>query len=269
LQGRDFHPLLLTEFIPQNLAAELKRQKLEFVDTVGNAYLNHPPLYVEITGRKRPLKPNTPDRAFRPAGLKVIYVLLKNPEFIRTNYRDLAKRAGIAVGAVGIFLENLRQLGFIRRVKPEAQELANRRDLVDRWTIAYNETLRPKLALGTYRFAGRAIEDLVKAAGDRRDVLIGGELGAAVLTKHLRPERATLHIEGDLNRALALMRLLPDPKGNVDLIRIFGTDNAYDKRRPALADPLLVRAELLRAPGERIREIADDLFDKHIAPRLQ
>jgi hypothetical protein len=65
------------------------------------------------------------------------------------------------------------------------------------------------------------------------------------------------------------MRLLPDPKGNVDLIRIFGTDNAYDKRRPALADPLLVRAELLRAPGERIREIADDLFDKHIAPRLQ
>jgi hypothetical protein len=36
----------------------------------------------------------------------------------------------------------------------------------------------------------------------------------------------------------------------------------------ALADPLLIHAELLHQGGERLQEISQLIFDKHLSPRI-
>jgi len=70
------HPLLLvTKYINPQLADELKQNGTEFVDAVGNTFINQPPLYVFIKGNKPGIviKAPPPKRTFKPAGLKVIY----------------------------------------------------------------------------------------------------------------------------------------------------------------------------------------------------
>ncbi|MCH7504874.1 hypothetical protein IID04_04505, partial [PVC group bacterium] len=45
------HPVLLVvNHVGRFMADELKKNEIEFIDTGGNAYINHPPLYVFIKG---------------------------------------------------------------------------------------------------------------------------------------------------------------------------------------------------------------------------
>jgi hypothetical protein len=76
-------PLLITDYIRPGEAESLKHNKVEFIDTAGNVYLNQPPLYVDIIGRKKPEKPLRAKRAFQKTGLKLIYLLLKQPQVIK------------------------------------------------------------------------------------------------------------------------------------------------------------------------------------------
>lgn len=266
-------PLLMTDYVSPAEAETLKRQKIDFVDAAGNIYLNQPPLYVEITGRKRLEKTQRAGQAFQKTGLKLIYLLLKQPQAVNWNYRDLAQEAGVALGVVGGVLNDLRQKGFIRLVGSNLQRLVRSNDLLNRWEVGYAELLRPKVALKICRFNG-ALEDLVSSIRRHRkidNILIGGELGAALLTNHLRPASATLHIKGSSLVVMQALQLVPHPEGNIDLLQIFGNQNGWNEKQTqgvTLADPLLIHAELLRGQSERLHEAAQLILEQYLAPRM-
>jgi len=266
-------PLLITDYVAPAEAEAFKRQKIEFVDAAGNIYLNQPPLYVEITGRKRSEKPQRAKQIFQKTSLKLIYLLLKQPQAVNWSYRDLAQEADVALGTVGGILADLREMDFIRLAGPNLQVIARGNDLLNRWEVGYAERLRPKLTLKTCRFSG-AIGDLVaiiRRISKPGEILIGGELGAALLTKQLRPASAILHINGDILKVMQALRLLPHPEGNVELLQIFGNQNGWNERQPQgvqLADPLLIHAELLRGHSERLHEMAQLILNKYLAPRM-
>src|SRR5450830_1683620 len=47
------HPfLLITRYINNNKAEELKKNGIQFIDTAGNAYINYYPIYIFIKGNK-------------------------------------------------------------------------------------------------------------------------------------------------------------------------------------------------------------------------
>lgn len=106
-------PLLITDYIRPGEAESLKHNKVEFIDTAGNVYLNQQPLYVDIIGCKKPEKPLRAKRAFQKTGLKLIYVLLRQTQAINWNYRELVNAAGIALETVSWILADLREMGFI------------------------------------------------------------------------------------------------------------------------------------------------------------
>ena len=58
---------------------------------------------------------------------------------------------------------------------------------------------------------------LLRDQGLTGSILVGGELGASLLTAGARPARAALHVSGDALRTLVQLRLIPDPEGPVDL----------------------------------------------------
>lgn len=266
-------PLLMADYVAPAEAETLKRKKIDFVDAVGNIYLNQPPLYVEITGRKRLEKAQRAGQAFHKTGLKLIYLLLKQPQAVNWNYRDLAQETGVALGTVGGVLSVLRQRGFIRLVGSNLQMLVRGNDLLNRWEMGYAELLRPKLTLKTCRFSD-ALEELVTGIRRHRklgEILVGGELGAALLTNHLRPASATLHINGSILAVMQALRLLPHPEGNVELLQTFGTQNGWNEKQAQgvrLADPLLIHAELLRGQSERLHETAKLILNRYLAPRM-
>ncbi|MEA3543894.1 MAG: hypothetical protein U9R69_01590, partial [Thermodesulfobacteriota bacterium] len=140
-------PLLVSHYISPQMAARLKQKKVEYADCAGNLYLNQMPLYIEIGGQKHPQKPPGADRLFRPAGLKLIYLLLRNHQAINATYRVLADDSGIALGAIGDLFGELEKRGNLTRDKQGKRQLDAIEELLQRWQLGYLETLRPKLFL--------------------------------------------------------------------------------------------------------------------------
>lgn len=263
--------LLVTPYVSPLLAEQLQERRVEFLDSAGNAYLDRP-IYLFVSGKKPKQKSIRSSRALRPAGLRLLYVLLKEPAFLAKTQRELATAAGIALGSVPTILQDLRERGYLRRTGDTPQSLTNPRELFVRWEHGYGELLRLKLYRQTCRLAGSTavFDDLLHRLRQHPTILLGGELGAAALTKHLRPETATLHIAEDEKTVMSSLRLIPDSHGNITLLRTFGTQNESDDRHKEfhLADPLLIHAELVQTAGERIQEISKMLLDDHILPRL-
>lgn len=254
-----------------NVAEDLRAQGIEFIDSNGNAYLNQTGLYIWVVGKRPDRKPLRPVRAFRSAGLKLIYVLLRKPEFLNSTHRDLASHAGISLGAVPVILEDLHKNGYFAWHKSQ-RIFQNTETLLKRWEQAYVESLRPKLYRESCRPTGvdNIAELLPRLAEDQR-ILIGGELAASLLTNQLRPETATLHSKDDVRRLMVKLRLLPDPFGPIKILQTFGADNASDipVGKYHVADPLLIHAELIQIPGTRIEHISQLLLQEKILPRLQ
>ena len=269
--------LLFTDYVHGELAENLRDQGIEFVDVAGNAYLNQPSLYVYVIGRKRTQATARPALAFQATGLKLIFLLLKRPDAINSNYRDLAKQAGVALGSTGLVIRDLRAAGFVRLVgRARQRRLANSVDLFSRWEMGYAERLRAKLFVGRYRMTGsdtfNALIQNIQSTGNVENLMLGGELGAMLLTESIRAERATLYFLGDSRKITTQLRLIADPQGTIDLLHAFGTITHWEERQPrgcTLADPILIHVELALNPSERLKGIAEEIHNGYILQRLQ
>lgn len=256
---------IVTRYVTPPMAEQLRMLDVPFMDTAGNAYVRFPDLVVFVTGRK-PAAPAPTEkrvRAFRPTGLKVIFALLCRPELIAAPYRDIAKAAGVALGAVAWVLQDLKKLGHMRKTKARGRVLEERQRLIDRWVEAYAHELRPKLKPRRFKVTNQdwwKQEDLVAL-----DMWLGGEPAAAVLTKHLRPEIVTIY--GDVNFAELAHKIRPikDEYGNLELMQKFWTFEIQplDKRYPVVP-PLLAYADLVATADARNLETAQILRERFL-----
>ena len=138
---------MVSHYISPKLAEKFKAKGIEYADCAGNLLLNQLPLYVHIGGQKHAPKAPGADRLFRTAGLKLIYVMLRNRLSVSATYRMLADDAGIALGAIGSLLTELEKRGNISLDEEGNRSLYHIEELVQRWQLGYVETLRPRLFL--------------------------------------------------------------------------------------------------------------------------
>mgnify|MGYP000754100737 FL=1 len=147
--------VLITEYINAEMAKTLTRANTQFIDTAGNAYIKNQNIHIQITGNKRKQYTDKDmkvgNRAFEPTGLKVIFALLRNPKLINAPYREIAKVAGVANGAITWVIKGLTDTGFLhhKRAK-EGRELLNIPKLIDRWVEAYPLKLQNKQLFGVF-----------------------------------------------------------------------------------------------------------------------
>lgn len=266
-------PLLLTHYVSPNLARKFKQKGIEYADCAGNLLLQQAPLHVEISGQKHPSNSGGLDRLFRPAGLKLIYLLLRNRQSINATYRTLAEDAGIALGAIGDLLGELENRGNLVR-EGQKRELIAAEELLQRWQLGYIETLRPRIALQRCRlssdYALEQLPELLRRTQDSDQVMLGGELGASLLIRSLNPESAVLYLEPQRELKLMLqLHMTPDPDGEITLLAPFGRQTQWNGWHPEglkLVDPLLTYAELARNAG--CSDMADKFYSRYLLPRL-
>jgi hypothetical protein len=266
--------LLFSDFLSEEVGGRLRQSGIDFVDSAGNTHLVNPPLYLEISGRKKLRRQPPTGRAFQLAGLKLLYQLLRNPQATHWTYRDLAQESGIALGAVGTILQQLKEHGHLNLDSPAGKQLLAMNKLLSRWQIGYGEKLRPKLFLNRCRTGdGVSTSDLCQLIRRNRlaeHILVGGELGASLLLQTARADSTTLHIDGDPLRTMLQLRLVPDTEGPVTLLSQFGRANHWQGWQPeglVLADPLLLHAELMtrRTPDP---DLLGKLYKRYLEPRL-
>ena len=274
--GAGMRPLLLTEYVNPSLAERLHQAKIAYLDVAGNAYLTGDSLvYIWLQGLKPTERPERVSRAFQSTGLQLIALLLSRPSVLDQTYREIARQAGLSLGSTSRVLAELRNLGFIKLEAPGRDTLVNTEKLLGHWDLGYATRLRPRLKPQTFRQAeDRPLKRLheLLPGGIRNQTLIGGELAAALVTRHLRPQTAAFHVpkHQPLLPLIREMRLIPDRGGNIVFLEQFGESSAWRwdaKEKANLMNPLLVRAELFQhMPDDRLAETADIILDKYLAP---
>lgn len=262
--------LLVTAHAPPALSRRLVAADQPFLDASGNAYLRGDAMYVLREGQPRRREIASERSPFTPAGLKVVFALLRDKALRGATYRAISEAAGVSLGSVSLTMRGLASEGHVTRHQGTLR-LVDFDDLLARWELGYAERLRSKLRIGRFELPpGRSLQDLqdhLRRSGAPAH-FIGGELGGAILTGHLRPETAAIHTPLTRRELMVDLRLRPSEKGNI---------TSYSLLAPAigaphgsglpLADPILIRAELLADGADRLRDIAQIILTQHIAPR--
>ena len=258
------YPLLLvTKYVNAQMAEQFRLDGIEFIDTAGNAFINQPPIYIFIKGNKPPedVRKAPLRRAFKPAGLRIIYAFLCNPGLENKTYREIAAVTDVALGTVDWIMKELKDLGFLLDMGERRNKLTQREDLLQRWVTAYPEQLRPKLILGRYRgeygwWQQKKLDPLTAQWG--------GEVAAERLTQYLKPEVITIYTTAQqLNQLLLGNRLKKDPEGDVEILERFWKPVEMWQYED-LVHPILVYADLLATGNQRNIETAKMIYEQHI-----
>ncbi|MBA1446809.1 MAG: type IV toxin-antitoxin system AbiEi family antitoxin [Chromatiales bacterium] len=202
-------------------------------------------MYVYVTGNRPQERGFMPTRdgakrAFEPKGLMVLFAFLCHPELVKVPYREIAARAGVAVGTVGWVLNGLKAAVFVHdKGAKKGRRLVHYRKLLERWVEAYPEKLKPKQLVGEFTaddpYWWKAIDIRVYNA------YWGGEIAAAKYTDYLNPKVATVYLpEQARTRLLRDVRLRKattgwagEPAGTVLIYRPFWPEppNGLDSER--------------------------------------
>jgi hypothetical protein len=258
--------ILVTAYVNFQMAERLKALDIPFLDTAGNAYVKTHDFFVYVTGRraKGEAQAERPVRVFRATGLRVIFALLCRPELTAAPYREIANAAGVALGTVNMAINDLKRLRYLRETKAKGRVLENRKALMDVWTEAFPRDLRLRLNPRRFQVANPEWWKTEDLAG--LDMWIGGEPGATLLTKHLRPELTTVYGDAHFADLAHTIRPAKDPAGNLEVLQKFWNFAPPQQVRGyRVAPPLLIYADLLATGDARNLEAAEIIRERFLA----
>jgi hypothetical protein len=257
--------IIITKFIASKIANEFKNFGINYIDVAGNAFIKKEDLLILISGQKVQQKIKTNQtRAFQDAGIKLIFNLLSNPNNLQLSYRELAERTGIAIGSVSNVMKELEEQSFILKTDT-IRILKNTRQLLDRWIVAYNDFLRPKLVKKRLRFVNeeRKHWGYVSLQGIEGKNFWGGEPAAAIITGHLTPSYLTIYSDINWQSLIRPLGLIPDENGDLEVLQIFwNIDKEFFSNE--IVPSLLIYADLISSGKERNIEIAKEILENDL-----
>lgn len=259
-------PLVLARtWIPANRARTLREQGVNYLDTAGNAFLNLPGLQVFRETNDLPkIDPvrKRPGEIFNASAVRVGLQLLLDPQLVGSNLRAIAALAGVSAPSAKFALDAFKADGYVIEVGKNGRRLVDREGFLRKWAECYNLRYRPKHALGKY-VAGP--EDLRL---DDFEACWGGEPGADRLTNNLQALGKVVYAYSTkVGPLVAKNRLRPDSRGGVELVRA-----CWEKRQEepqGTAPAFVVFADLLETRDPRCIEVAEQIFDTILKPRLE
>lgn len=264
--GKETSLLVVAERIPPSLREELRQANVSYLEANGNFFLRQPGIYILIDGQPpNQTKKPASNRAFTPAGLRVVFHFLLDARRVNDPYRAIAEQTETSVGHVKNVMEGLKAAKFILPENDKAWQLVNKKELLDRWTNLYGEKLKPTLAEGTFRFANFVDPDKSIRWQDLSlqvdKTCWGGEPAADLLTNHLRPGPLTLYTSEERAELMVNYRILPDEGGDIKIYRKFWHQAPQNTN---IAPPLLVYADLINQGDKRSRETADIIYEQYL-----
>ncbi|MGH8894095.1 MAG: hypothetical protein ACRDWY_12465, partial [Actinomycetes bacterium] len=169
----DLPTLVFTTFVAPKASETFRRAGVQYLDTVGNAWVEFGDVLIDVRGRRRPIGADQPARAtagnlFSTGRAQVVLALLAWPQLWEASQRELAHAAGVSLGQAHNTLALLTETGYARGHTRAGAPL------LDLWVAAFPTGLATKLTLAAYR----GDIDEVKTVNADDPVFVSGE-GAA------------------------------------------------------------------------------------------
>lgn len=267
-QAQRIGPLMVVaNRIFPKIKEELRHNHIAYLEANGNIYLKQGGIMLWLDGQK-PVQPITEkgNRAFTKTGLKVLYHFLLDEQLVQLRYREIANITDVALGNLNYIMNGLKKLNFLIEVRDQTFRLNNKKELLQKWMVAYEERLKPALLLGTFRFLKE--EDFLnwKNLGiDTAKTKWGGEPAGDLYTNYLRPQTLTLYTIENRNELIKNYRLIPDEKGNIKVYKKFWH---LDDGPAQTVPPLLIYADLMNTNDRRCIETAQKIYDRFLQNKL-
>jgi hypothetical protein len=175
------------------------------------------------------------------------------------SYRDLAELTEISIGSVSNVINELEDLNYILKTKTK-RVLKNHSELLNRWIVAYNDILRPRIVKKRMRLKLDSLNNWSSLPlQDMDDVILwGGEPAAALLTSQLHPEKFTLYTNGSWQTISKELKLTPDENGQFEILHMFWKED--NKPQYNTVPSLLIYADLISSGYERNIQIANQII---------
>ncbi|HWS36708.1 MAG TPA: type IV toxin-antitoxin system AbiEi family antitoxin [Actinoplanes sp.] len=251
-------PLLVVgDQITKRSADAFREADIQFVDTLGNAFITFDGVYVDVRGRAEPAAPGQVTRGRESANMfsrgrsQVILALLAWPELVEASRREVAKAAGTSLGQAHEVLTRLGEAGFLLS---HARKLIRSDVLLDLWSAAYPAGLGPRLEIAGF------IGDPARSLKSDRPLYLSGESAEGL--DIVRPASLTVYVDSMDSKLAIANRWSTDPERvrNVFVRRKFWTSPRPESEEFTAgignAPWPLVYADLLAAGDARLDEVA-------------
>ncbi|CAM3607706.1 type IV toxin-antitoxin system AbiEi family antitoxin [Parendozoicomonas haliclonae] len=260
--------ILITPYIPPPQAEKLKLASIQFIDTAGNAFICQPQCFVYVQGYKAAKVRETAElkgKAFKAAGLKLVFALMQKEELLNAPYRNIAAYADVALATTGAVLEDLEEQNFLNTLKKGQRKFINKGRLIRKWGESY-PALQKKIYIGTF-----TTDIPIDPQGINLSVLggqWGGEVAAARYTNYLNPKDISVFVQNnklrDVMSGLRLRKLKSGehPDYRIDLYHVFW--NGLLGTELTCVPPLLVYAELVASGDLRNIETAQRIYEQYL-----
>ena len=240
---KDFNPsknnIIITDYLTKKTASDLKQNGINYLDASGNTFIKTKDFFVYIEGRKAKINKKTNQtRAFQEAGLKLLLLLISNPDTLQLSYRELAEKAGIGLGSVSNVFKELEEGRYLLKTRNK-RFFKNHDEIIERCVIAYNELLKPRSFRKKMRAIGNDFNTKGTIGNKNIKIYFGGEPGGGLLTGHLKPKDYIIYTDEETSKVAKELKLVPDETGNIEMYSKFWTDSLYLKNEYT-APPLVV-----------------------------
>lgn len=274
LSDLEANTIFVTEYLNPNLAEQLKAQDIHFLDTVGNAFINQPPVYIDIQGKK-PNKPHKEvvlaqqvGKAFQPKGMKVVLMLLLYPALLNTPMRNIADKAECALGTVKQVMDDLIYQGLVIEKGKKRKVVENPKVLLGKWLDAYPANMEAKLNQAL--FTSDNPEQLKALDIGAFGGLWGGEVAAERYDHYLKAKDFLIYLAPEQKQAfLKAARLRKPANHEVPEYKVMIVEppveiNKITGDKTDLAHPLLVYANLITNGDSRNMDAAKRLYSEYL-----
>ena len=246
---------VLTTYVAPRTADAFRRAGIQFLDSVGNAWIAFGSVLIDIRGRPRPAasvrRSHPAGNLFSSGRAQVVFVLLTWPHLWDEPQRGIARAAGVSIGQVNSTLRLLKQSGY-----SGVAAHPGRADLLDLWASAFPTGLAHRITLAQYSSDGPI----------KPNTLISASVsGAAAVPDLIRSPMAVLYVDEFDPRMAVVNRWRSDREPNITLRRRFWTEPPpiTDTDRTSAPWPL-VYADLLASDDPRERIAAVEWRQRHV-----
>ncbi len=261
--------ILFADFVNPVMAGKLRRRSVSFVDCAGNASIKSQSLDLYVKGKKSSQlrSKRVRGRAFNSAGLKLIFAIFNQPQFLHASYRDISNKVNIALGSVGPVIDDLYASGYI--LDEGERRLVNKKRLFERWVDGYLEKLRPKQILACY--TSDDANWWKKADPAKFHGLWGGEVVVAKSTPFMAPETISLYFSSDVQQKkfADFYGLREDIEGEICVYRNFWSPSYAGDDNEAGLSPMIIYADIVDAINPGSWDVAKTFYGETIAHLLQ
>jgi hypothetical protein len=260
LKNKFSNLILITNSLTEHLKKVLKDNKIQYLDTIGNAYIQVGSIFILSESKKVKQKPQiNKDKAFTKKGIVVVFHLLNDETLLNSNYRNISAVTETSLDTVTKVIQSLKQQRFIYQIDAKTMRLIDKKRLFEKWTDAYENRLKPHLFVGSFRFQNIDAEINWHDLALNHNSTWGGEPAADILTNFMRPSIFTLYSTEKKADLMRNYRFIPDMEGNIKVYTPFFKLNSQKT-----TEPLLVYADMLNSGDSRNLEVAQKIYENYV-----